>query len=231
MEENQTQPMPGAAPVMEQPQPVGQVPAGQEAPVVAKSSSGSGKIIALIAVVVVIIIGVVVGVVLMNSGKDDTKKDDTQSEEKDDKEEKEAIKKRDQQRQDDLDRLLTSVNSYQSNNNGKTPFSKDGSVNEKFITRYVDDDCETENGITYTGCDEFKDPSGKMYGFERPIYVDGDIENAMHSKSELDYKFHPFVNAKCGTEDEEILEGTGERQIAIMMILEGDDKYVCVDNH
>ena len=49
---------------------------------------------------------------------------------------------RNTQREDDLSRLLTAANDYQTNNNGKTPFKIDGTtakVDTKFVKRYVDE--------------------------------------------------------------------------------------------
>ena len=53
---------------------------------------------------------------------------------------------RNTQRADDMSRILTAVNSYQSNNNGKTPFTKGNNNNytvaPTFVVRYIDETCK-----------------------------------------------------------------------------------------
>ena len=136
---------------------------------------------------------------------------------------------RNTQRMDDLSRLITAINAFQSNNNGKLPFS-DGSVYIYFVSRYVDKSCSTKDGLTYTGCGtDFKDPSGKIYGFAKPITVSKKIKNAVADVKTMDYKFYPYTNAACGDENEVVL-GAGARDVAVLMKIEGG-AVVCNDNH
>lgn len=133
------------------------------------------------------------------------------------------------ERMNAVSHLLTAMTTYQSNNNGKTPFS-DGTVNDKFIQRYVDADCVTADGLSYRNCSvDFKDPSGEIYGFAAPIVVEEDIDEALTDLDKMDYKFHVFINAECGN-DNAIVLGRGVRQVAIMMKLEGGS-VTCDDNH
>ncbi len=136
---------------------------------------------------------------------------------------------RNTQRADDLARLLTAINNYQANNNGKLPFA-DGGVQSKFVSRYIDRECSTEDGLTYKGCgDEFKDPDGTIYGFTKPIELSQAKKNALSNVEKMDHKFHPYVYAVCGDENE-VLLGTGKRDVAILMKLEGG-AVACNDNH
>lgn len=133
------------------------------------------------------------------------------------------------QREDDLARVLTAVNNFQTNNNGKLPFS-DGAVQSSFVSRYIDKKCSTSDGLTYTGCGEdFTDPDGTIYGFAKPIELTQAKKNALPNVDKLDHKFHPYTYAICGDENE-VLLGVGKRDVAVLMILEGGAVF-CNDNH
>ena len=137
---------------------------------------------------------------------------------------------RNTQREDDLARIITAVNNYQSNNQGKVPF-KDGAGTEdlaKFVSRYVDSTCSW-NG-TAIECDdssnEFRDPQGDTYKIENKGKAnDGtDVSGSMQEKT-----FYGYYNATCG--DEGIVKsGTGDRDVAVFMKLEGG-AIACNDNH
>ena len=145
---------------------------------------------------------------------------------------------RNTQRADDMSRVLTAVNSYQSNNNGKTPFTLNnagngGTVADTFVVRYIDETCTlttNNNGQkSYTGCgDQFTDPDGSIYN----ITVSGKggaYSLASAGTSSIDHVFHVAVNAGCGDEGS-TKAGTGERQIAILYQMEGG-AVACNDNH
>lgn len=144
---------------------------------------------------------------------------------------------RNTQRADDMSRILTAVNSYQSNNNGKTPFTKNangtgGTVADTFVVRYIDETCTKSNNGGYTGCgDQFTDPDGTIYD----IQVSGvnkagtTYSLASAGKNAIDHVFHVALNAGCGDEGKTKV-GTGERQIAILYQMEGG-AVTCNDNH
>ena len=137
---------------------------------------------------------------------------------------------RNTQREDDLARIITAVNNYQSNNQGKVPF-KDGATAAdlaKFVSRYVDSTCVLDG--TAIKCDdnsnEFRDPQGDTYKIEsKGKATDGtDVSGSMQEKT-----FYGYYNATCG--DEGIVKaGTGDRDVAVFMKLEGG-AIACNDNH
>ncbi len=143
---------------------------------------------------------------------------------------------RNTQREDDMARLLTAVNDYQTNNSGKTPF-EDGGVNENFIKRYVDDGTKwdgtkyaSQAAVTECG-DQFKDPDGECY----QIYNNGEAASgakgtAASLPSDLDHTFYVYTNASCGDLEGTYDEGTGRRQIAVFFVNEGG-AISCNDNH
>lgn len=146
---------------------------------------------------------------------------------------------RNTQRSDDLSRVLTAINSYQSNNNGRLPFTHetDPEIDANFVARYIDDQCTTDDGgAHYENCvDQFTDPDGQIYGFN---YV-GDVadeegEDAALVEDEtqggMDHLFHVYTNATCGANEGHVDMGTGTRQVAIIYFLEGG-AITCNDNH
>ncbi|MBQ9684305.1 type II secretion system protein [Candidatus Saccharibacteria bacterium] len=137
---------------------------------------------------------------------------------------------RNTQREDDLARIITAVNNYQSNNQGKVPFKNgaDQAALAKFINRYVDSTCKLEG--TDIKCDdssnEFRDPQGDTYKIVNGgLASDGtDVSTNMQEKT-----FYGYYNATCG--DEGIVKkGTGDRDVAVFMKLEGG-AIACNDNH
>ena len=141
---------------------------------------------------------------------------------------------RNTQRADDMSRVLTAVNSYQSNNNGKTPFTKaNGATNytvaSTFVVRYIDETCTLGNDGKYTGCgDQFTDPDGTIYNIA-VSGTGGSYSLASAGSNAIDHIFHVAVNAGCGDEGS-TKAGTGERQIAILYQMEGG-AVACNDNH
>ena len=139
---------------------------------------------------------------------------------------------RNTQRGDDLSRILTAVNSYQSNNNGKLPFRVEGTnatIDDNFVARYVDDNCETSDGEEYTNCaDQFTDPDGTIYGFAYHGNVAAD--NTEAEGETMDHIFHVYTNATCGDTEGTVDLGSGDRQVAIVYFMEGG-AISCSDNH
>ena len=160
---------------------------------------------------------------------------------------------RNTQRSDDLSRFLTAANSFQSNNNGKTPFKKGegGSkyVDDNFVTRYIDSSCKkdsTDNtGVSYTCTDgsEFTDPDGNVYKMKYMGDVTADTVNVASVTTgtgtnqtttnltweSSDHTILVYTNASCGDEGTAV-KGTGERQYAMFYVLEGG-AVACNDNH
>ena len=149
---------------------------------------------------------------------------------------------RNTQREDDLARFLTAVTDYQSNNSGNTPFgsnkdSKGATLSGNFVTRYIDSSCAQVNIGTEATCDsegsaQFRDPDGTVYMF-RPAQFDqnpgsGDIE-VRNLPTTTDHTIYVAVGHVCGTNEGTLAQGTGPRQIALTMVLEGG-AVTCNDN-
>ena len=156
---------------------------------------------------------------------------------------------RNTQRSDDMSRILTAANSYQTNNNGKPPFTANdsgagGTVAPTFVKRYVDETCgepSGDDGINYTCTgDEFRDPDGNNY----KLKMEGSLNNEVATSDDddapaygtidaswedNDHTIHVFTYASCGDEGT-VVKGTGERQYAILYVLEGG-AVTCNDNH
>ncbi len=148
---------------------------------------------------------------------------------------------RNTQRGNDLSRLLTAVNDYQSNNNGKTPWET-GSTDTNFVKRYMDDTCSvaSTNGSlsTYSGCGaQFTDPDGNIYAIRymgEPSSASQDVSNGNQAGAAMTFanSGHAFIvyrNAGCGDEGK-VIKGNGKRQIAVFMVEEGNS-ITCNDNH
>ncbi len=157
---------------------------------------------------------------------------------------------RNTQRADDMSRILTAVNSYQSNNNGKTPFkvvaastggdqqqnqnqTHIGGIDKNFVKRYIDDSCtgakaDDAGNLAFDSCsDQFTDPDGEIYKmkYEGPAAANSTTANG----TTMDHIFHVYSNATCGDEGF-ANKGTGDRQIAIFYFMEGG-AVACNDNH
>ena len=260
-------PEPVAAPVPE-PTPA-PAPTPTAAPASAPNGGSNKKLLVIIAILAVVIIGLAVAIIiLMQSGKKDdtvqageTSKTDKGSESGsgsgsgggsesagDPAEMAAALAalqraQRNTQRADDLSRFLTAANSYQSNNNGKTPFYKDSNeINNLFVRRYIDETCSDSPQISkssskityyYYVCDgnEFRDPDGNTYGFAyRGSLDDAETPTKVTTTWETnEHIIHVFTYASCG-DNGEVIKGTGERQYAMLYVLEGDG-IACNDNH
>ena len=138
---------------------------------------------------------------------------------------------RNTQREDDISRFLTAANDFQTNNNGKTPFDG-GKVNEKFVNRYIDKECNPKTGGEageYTCTEngkEFLDPDGSIYR----MVNSGDGAQTLGSTFEDNkHTVHAYTTATCGDEGDTI-KGSGQRQYALMYVLEGN-AITCNDNH
>lgn len=137
---------------------------------------------------------------------------------------------RNTQREDDLARLLTAVNDYQTNNSGKTPFEKNN-VNDNFLKRYVDEKTEyaADKPITVCG-DQFKDPDGECYQIKYRDTGKPGQEGEATGLTDFDHTFYVYTNAGCGDLEGTYNVGTGKRQVAIFFVEEGG-AIACNDNH
>lgn len=137
---------------------------------------------------------------------------------------------RNTQREDDLARLLTAVNDYQTNNSGKTPF-ENNDVNNNFLKRYVDEETEYDANKPITVCgDQFKDPDGECYQIKwKGSGAKGDKGKAT-GLTDFDHTFYVYTNAGCGDLEGTYDVGTGKRQVAIFFVEEGG-AIACNDNH
>ncbi len=104
---------------------------------------------------------------------------------------------RDTQRKTDLAKVITQVNSYQSNNRGKSPQNQ-GDWNT-LLSDYL-----------RAGGDEFADPNGTAYRFSA---------TAVASSTAGDGSMHWTRGAVC--DGESLTTGQGNNKVAIQMKLEG----------
>lgn len=147
---------------------------------------------------------------------------------------------RNTQREDDLSRFVTAVNDYQSNNNGKTPFS-DNKKLALFTQRYIDTKCEIGSDGTLGTCEEqFTDPDGEQY--EWSVQKDADAGNEdvplnaieesrkTNGNDAVDHKLYVIQHSGCGGEEQTYTYDSGSRNFSIMYRLEGGSTS-CNDNH
>ena len=206
----------------------------------APKKGNTGIIIAIIAAAV-ILVGLIVAIIVVlasnNGGSNSSSK--TGSNSKTNEPEKDKNYQRDQrniQREDDLARLLTAVNDYQTNNNGKTPFNGGDMV--QFVRRYIDMDCtggattaySTRAGAatSFTECGaQFTDPDQETYNL---VYEGTVTSTKKVNLTEVDHKFHVYSRASCSDDEGMVKPGYGEREIAIFYVEEGG-AIACNDNH
>lgn len=151
---------------------------------------------------------------------------------------------RNTQREEDLQRVLTAVTNYSGNNSGRLPFTiEDGGVvlDDNFVRRYIDDSCETDTDFTSDEelgeevClnDQFRDPDGTIYRFSlydgteyagTNVALD-DAEGAPKlndmSFDDSNHMIYAVVGVTCGPNEGTYTEGTGTRQVALYMVMEG----------
>ena len=147
---------------------------------------------------------------------------------------------RNTQREDDFARVLTAVNSFQTNNSGKVPFTfttstgptgstSTGSVDKNFVKRYVDEKCNTTDGVTYTNCGgQFTDPDGTIYILQAKEKLTANKDN-LGLPTTVNNIIYAYVNASCGDSEGTLKVGSGDRQVALVYVEEGGAIY-CNDN-
>ena len=134
---------------------------------------------------------------------------------------------RNTRRRQDMARILSAFNDYQANNNGKMP--EDSGDLANLGKRYLTGNgtaIPTKNGETCVS-DQFCDPDGTSYWFG-DAFDEKDVD--LTSATAMDHRIYYAQNATCnsGTEGD-MAPGNGDREIAIMYILEGNAIY-CGDN-
>ena len=118
---------------------------------------------------------------------------------------------RDTQRKNDIGRVLTALQSYQSNNRGSIPTS----WAYQLITPYLRLDGDT-----------FTDPSGINYRLTSRTVADGKPTRRINSAGDIAIIFY-YLNSKC--DGENIVAADGANKVAFAALLEGGGIY-CVNN-
>ena len=116
---------------------------------------------------------------------------------------------RDTQRKNDLSRVQSAINSYQSNNRGQIPTVEQANNALK-------------NGYLKANNDQFKDPNGKEYEFTAT-----DPQGNYNSNTENSNKVQYAIGSVCNGES--LTAGQGNRKVALRMQLEGGGTY-CLNN-
>ena len=154
---------------------------------------------------------------------------------------------RNTRRRQDMARILSAVNDYQSNNNGRSPVTAT-SVDPLFVPHYIDETCDdgTPNGGTvfsqsyaYTcSGDQFVDPDGTNYTMTYDRYSDNGTGANVHYLGSWfqiedmlrEHKIFLTVQSKCtGNESAPTTRVKGEGNVTIVYALEGGALY-CGDN-
>lgn len=124
---------------------------------------------------------------------------------------------RDSQREQDMNRALTAIQSYQSNNRNAIP--RDQAQYNSLISSYLN-----------AGGDEFVDPSGKPYAFAsrgtEALTASDDTRDMGNSQENV--RIYYTANATCGAEGG-LEGGQGSRRVAFRLVLEGGG-VACVNN-
>ena len=141
---------------------------------------------------------------------------------------------RNTQREDDLARFLTAVTDYQSNNNGRLPFTTGWTQTTlgTFVSRYIDNTCTgTNSGPMTCSGNQWRDPDGTVYQFEekKPTLATGADVTVGLTGTTVDHKVYFVLGGNCGLLEGNASKGTGDRQVALFMILEGG-AITCNDN-
>ena len=118
---------------------------------------------------------------------------------------------RDTQKKNDIGRVLTALQSYQSNNRGSIPTS----WSSQLITPYLRLDGDT-----------FTDPSGINYRLSSRTVADGKPTRRISSAGDDSIIFY-YLNSKC--DGENIVAADGANKVAFAALLEGGGIY-CVNN-
>ena len=118
---------------------------------------------------------------------------------------------RDTQRKNDIGRVLTALQSYQSNNRGSIPTSWESQLTTPYLRL---------DGDTFT------DPSGINYRLTSRTVADGKPARRINSAGDDSLIFY-YLNSKC--DGENIVAADGANKVAFAALLEGGGIY-CVNN-
>jgi prepilin-type N-terminal cleavage/methylation domain-containing protein len=126
---------------------------------------------------------------------------------------------RDTQRRDDMARVATAINQFQTNNGGKLPNQTNPeTTGERFIEKYLKADGEGD----------FVDPSGEDYTVVFTDEVeDGEAQNTLKADAEPGFQVTVYTNASCNGET--AIKSPNKRDYAIVYKLEGSGVY-CSDS-
>ena len=106
-----------------------------------------------------------------------------------------------------MSRFAAQIQQYQANNRGNVPATNKWN---DFITSYLK-----------TGGDDFTDPDGTAYTVTAKAYDTS--QASVSALSTFDHVIHVYTNAKCN--GEEVVKGTGTRNVAFQYKLEGAGTY------
>ena len=118
---------------------------------------------------------------------------------------------RDTQKKNDIGRVLTALQSYQSNNRGSIPTSWESQLTTPYLRL---------DGDTFT------DPSGINYRLTSRTVADGKPTRRINSAGDISIIFY-YLNSKC--DGENIVAADGANKVAFAALLEGGGIY-CVNN-
>ena len=118
---------------------------------------------------------------------------------------------RDTQKKNDIGRVLTALQSYQSNNRGSIPTSWESQLTTPYLRL---------DGDTFT------DPSGINYRLTSRTVADGKPTRRINSAGDISIIFY-YLNSKC--DGENIVAADGANRVAFAALLEGGGIY-CVNN-
>jgi prepilin-type N-terminal cleavage/methylation domain-containing protein len=145
---------------------------------------------------------------------------------------------RNTQRKDDISRIITAINDYQSNNSGKSPFKsvdsgdikdKNGNANVvKFISRYIEGDASIQN--PFDSHPQFSDPNGESYTFTIHKGSSGNGNGTGITSTDVDNVIHVFKYAGCGADENTYNYSAGGSDVALFYVMEGG-QVLCNDNH
>jgi len=142
---------------------------------------------------------------------------------------------RNTRRRQDMARIISAVNDYQANNNGKLPFGGD---EDSFVMKYVDPSCKDSDGnYDVKSCgDQARDPDGTIYGF---TVVDSDTKKVTVGGKEVDgweitgadinHTVNVYLDGKCSGVENIVQQANGNNMFALIYVLEGGAVY-CGDN-
>lgn len=136
--------------------------------------------------------------------------------------------KYDLERKDAITSFMDAANSFQANNNGKTPWTDGNGTSTKFVKRYIDASCDAltpdKEDNTCTG--DFRDPDGTPFHF---VYH-GSLNSDKTVSVGKDHGIHVYTTAICNGKHGELAKRGGARQYVMLYKLDSGEIY-CVDNH